>query len=90
MKLKPIDQMSNNEFEAILDQIEDNDPDRISASSFMETLWAIVTKNITQVIEITAKRIDDRVEIEAPDGVAVRDNELIVGNHRIIIHWLNP
>ena len=44
MNLKPIDKMVDQEFETILDQISENDPDMISLSDFMETLWAIRSK----------------------------------------------
>jgi len=87
MAMKTIDNMTNQEFEHILDQIGDQDPDMISATDFMATLWEIRSKDVNNVIELTARFKDDHVEIEAPDGVAVHGNEVILGNQRIIIHW---
>lgn len=87
MKLKTIDNMTNQEFDTILDQVGTHDSDMITAADFMETLWEICSKNVNDVIELTAKLVDDHVEIEAPDGVAVRGNEVILGKQRIIIHW---
>jgi len=79
--------MTDQEFEPILDQIGDKDPDMITATDFLETLWEICSKDVNDVIELTARLVDDHVEIEAPDGVAVRGNEVILGKQRIIIHW---
>jgi len=87
MKLNSIENMTDQEFDNILDQIGDKEPDMISATDFMESLWEICSKNVNDVIELTAKLVDDHVEIEAPDGVAVRGNEVILGKQRIIIHW---
>jgi hypothetical protein len=89
MQLKPITKMADREFDNILDQIGDNDPDVITLPDFMETLWALRSNNVKKVIELTAKLIDDHIEIQAPEGVAVRGNEVILGNHRIILRWAN-
>jgi len=85
--MKTIDNMNDQEFENTLDQIGANDPDMISAPDFMDTLWEMNSKNINNVIELTARIVNDHIQIEAPDGVAVRGNEVILGNQRIVIHW---
>jgi len=87
MVQKTIDAMSNQEFESILDQIGENDPDMISLPDFMESLWKLCSKKTTQVIELKAKLVNDHLEIEAPEGVAAHGNEVILGNHRIILNW---
>jgi len=87
MNLKPIDKMTDQEFEHLLDGIGENDPDMITLPDFMETLWALRSQSANTVIELTAKLIDDHIEIDAPEGVAVRGNEVILGNHRIILRW---
>jgi len=87
MKPKTLDYMTDQEFDTILDKIGAEEPDRISATDFMETLWEICSKNASDVIELTAKLVDDHIEIEAPDGVAVHGNEIILGNQRIKINW---
>lgn len=89
MNLKPISKMTDQEFDHILDQIGEKDPDTITLPDFMETLWMLHSKNVNNVIELTAKLIDDHIEIEAPEGVAVRGNEVILGDHRIILRWAN-
>jgi hypothetical protein len=82
--------MSDREFESILDQIGENDPDMIRLPDFMETLWALCVKKATNVIELKAKLVNNHVEIEAPEGVAVHGNEIILGEHRIILNWATP
>ncbi|MDZ7291515.1 MAG: hypothetical protein ONB44_19390 [candidate division KSB1 bacterium] len=89
MKLKAIDKMTDTEFDGLLDRIGQNDPDKITLPNFMETLWALRSKVATNVIELTAKLVDDHLEIDAPEGIAVRGNEVIVGSHRIILRWSN-
>lgn len=79
--------MTDQEFDNILDQIGEKDFERIAANEFMETLWELTSNQVDHVIELTARLVDDHVEIEAPDGVAVRGNEVILGKQRIIIHW---
>jgi hypothetical protein len=46
-------------------------------------------RKATITIELTAKLVNDRVELKAPEGIPVKGNEIIVGNHRIIVHWSN-
>jgi hypothetical protein len=87
MMQKTIDKMSDREFESILDQIGENDPDMIRLPDFMETLWALRAKEASKVIELNARIVNDHIEIEAPEGVAVHGNEVILGNHRIILNW---
>lgn len=85
--MKTIENMKDQEFDSLLDQVGDKNPDIISASDFMETLWEIRSKDVDNVIELTARLRNDHVEIDAPDGVAVHGNEVILGKQRIIIHW---
>lgn len=87
MKIKTIENMTDLEFNNILDQIGDKELDMMSATNFMETLWEICSKHANDVIELTAKLVDDHIEIEAPDGVAVQGNEIILGKQRIKINW---
>jgi hypothetical protein len=53
--------MTDQEFKNILDQIGENDPDMITSSDFIETLWALRSKHVNNVIELTAKLVDDHV-----------------------------
>jgi hypothetical protein len=87
MNLKPIAKMTAQEFDAMLDQIGEQDSDMITLPNFMETLWALEKKKADEVIELTAKVVDDHIELEAPEGIAVFGNEVIVGNHRIVLRW---
>lgn len=89
MALKTIDAMTNDEFDDVLDQIGRKDTGLTELATFMETLWDIRSKRATSIIELTAKLVDDRVELKAPEGIPVNGNEIIVGNHRIIVHWSN-
>jgi hypothetical protein len=89
MALKTIDAMTNDEFDNVLGQIGRRNADMLGLSAFMETVWDIRSKRAASTIELTAKLVDDRIELKAPEGIPVKGNEIIVGNHRIIVHWSN-
>ena len=87
MNLKPIDKMTDDEFDGVLDQIGQNAPDMITLTDFMQTLWELRVKASTNIIELSARLVEDRLELKAPEGVAVHGNEVIIGNHHIIVRW---
>ena len=89
MDLKRIAKITDQEFDHLLDELGKHDPDMITLPDFMETLWSLHSKSVNNVIELTAKLIDNHIEIDAPEGVAVRGNEFIRGNQRIILRWAN-
>jgi hypothetical protein len=87
MQVKPIDEMTTDEFEMFLNQVQEADLDRLSFPAFMEMLWALRAKRADEVIEISAKLVDGNLRLETVSALPVRGNELIFGNKRIVIKW---
>jgi len=55
MMQRTIYTMSDREFESILDQIGENDPDMACLPDFIEVLWNLRNKKTTTVIELKAE-----------------------------------
>lgn len=87
MQVKPIDEMTNEEFERFLTQVQEAEFDQLSFSTFMDMLWALQTERTTEVIEIHAKLVDGDFCLEASSDIPVRGNEFILGDKRIVIKW---
>jgi len=87
MRVKPIDEMTNEEFEDFLAQIQEAEFEQLSFPTFMDMLWALQAERTTEVIEISAKLVDGDLCLEALSDIPVRGNEFILGNKRIIIKW---
>jgi hypothetical protein len=87
MEAKSIDEMTNEEFDTFVTQVQEAEFDQISFPSFMDMLWAFGAQRSTEVIEISAKLVNGDLHLEAPPDILVRGNELILGDRRIVIKW---
>jgi hypothetical protein len=65
VEAKPLGDMSEHEFEALLDTISAGEFDHLSLPSFMDTLWALEAARTSGVIEVNG---NDRRGNPAPDG----------------------
>jgi hypothetical protein len=88
MQIKPIDEMTTDEFEGFVAQIQDAEFDQLSFPAFMDMLWALQAERADEVIEISAKLVDGNLCLEALDELPARGNEFILGNKRIVIKWV--
>jgi hypothetical protein len=77
--------MSEHEFEALLDIISASEFDHLSLPSFMDTLWALEAAQTPDVIEVTATIEGEILRLTAPDGVIVHGHEIIVNGKRIVV-----
>jgi len=87
MQVKPIDEMTNEEFESFLTQVQEAEFNQFSFPSFMDMLWALQAERVAGVIEISAKLVDGDLCLEASSDIPVRGNEFILGDKRIVIKW---
>jgi hypothetical protein len=85
MEPKSFDEMSEPEFEALLDKISEGTFDDLTFPSFMDTLWALETARAQEVIEVTATVDADGLRLSGPEGVIVHGNEIIVNGKRIVV-----
>ncbi len=88
MQIKSIDEMTTDEFESFLVQVQEAEFDPLSFPAFMDMLWALQAERTDEVIEISAKLVDGDLCIETSAELPVRGNELILGNKRIVIKWV--
>ncbi len=85
MEAKPLGDMSEHEFEALLDTISEGEFDNLSLPSFMDTLWALEAARTPDVIEVTATIEGETLRLAAPEGVIAHGNEIIVNGKRIVV-----
>ena len=76
MQVKPIDEMTHEEFEGFLTQVQEAELDQLTFPAFMDMLWALQAEQAGDVIEIAAKLVDGELCLEAPSEIPVRGNEL--------------
>jgi len=87
MEVKPIDEMTEQEFEAFLDKIDEAEFEKLTLPSFMDMLWALQVERTEEVIELTVQLVEDNLQVKAPEGVLIRGNEVMFDNKRIIVRW---
>jgi hypothetical protein len=85
VEAKPLGDMSEHEFEALLDTISAGEFDHLSLPSFMDTLWALEAARTSGVIEVTATIEGETLRLTAPEGIIAHGNEIIVNGKRIIV-----
>jgi hypothetical protein len=85
VEAKPLGDMSEQEFEALLDAVSEGEFDNLSLPSFMDTLWALEAARTPDIIEVTATIEGKTLRLTAPDGVIAHGNEIIVHGKRIVV-----
>jgi hypothetical protein len=63
------------------------------ASSFFELLFEKMAKRVTETIELEGEIVDNRIVLRLPadleTAVHVQDNEILIGDRRIIVKLKN-
>jgi hypothetical protein len=85
MEPKSFEEMSEQEFEELLDKISEGEFDKLTLPSFMDTLWALETARAQEVIEVAVTVEGDALRLSGPEGVIMRGNEIIVNGKRIVV-----
>lgn len=85
METKTLEEMSEEEFDALLDKIENDDFDKVTPQAFGEALWALQEKKAEKVIELTAEIIEGSLRFESTETLPVSGNEIIFGDTRVRI-----
>jgi len=83
MERKTLEEMSEEEFDALLDKIEDDDYDKVTPQAFGEALWALQEQKAEKVIELTAEVVEGSLHFEPTQVIPVNGNEIILGNTRV-------
>ncbi len=85
METKMLEEMSEKEFDALLDKIEDDDFDKVTPQAFGEALWALQEQKTEKVIQLTAEVVEGNLRFESTEALPVNGNELIFGDTRVRI-----
>jgi hypothetical protein len=88
MQIKPIDEMTTDEFDTFLTEIQEAELDQLSFPAFMDMLWALQSERTDEVIEISAKLVDGNLCLDTSSELPIRGNELILGNKRLVLKWV--
>jgi len=83
MERKTLEEMSEEEFDALLDKIEDDDYDKVTPQAFGEALWALQEQKAEKVIELTAEVVEGSLHFEPTEALPVNGNEIILGDTRV-------
>ena len=90
MKPKPIDEMTEREFDTLLDKVAEGEFDKLTPSTFMEALWALKARQAEEVIEVTAKIVDRELRFEPCPALPVYGNEILLGGKRVVVRLKRP
>ena len=72
--------MSEEEFDALLDKIEDDDFEKVTSQAFGEALWALQERKTEEIIELTAEVVGESLRFESTEALPVNGNEIIFGD----------
>jgi hypothetical protein len=61
------------------------DVEKITPKTFFEVLAQTEPERIQQTIEVQAKMVDGKVHFLPTPALSVHENEIVVGNQRIVI-----
>lgn len=90
MEPKPLDEMSEQEFEELLDKIAEREFDKLTLSAFLDAVWALKARQAEEVIEVTAEVVDDELRFEPCPSLPVRGNEIFLEGKRVVIKLKRP
>lgn len=85
METKTLADMSEEEFDALLDKIESDEFDAITPQAFGEALWALQAQKTEKVIELTAEVVEGSLRLESTGALPVKGNEIFFGDTRVRI-----
>ncbi|MCI0488624.1 MAG: hypothetical protein L0229_18710 [Blastocatellia bacterium] len=90
MESKPIEEMSEQEFDTLLDKIADAEFDKLTPSAFLDAVWALKARQAEEVIEVTVEVVGDELHFEPGSALPVRGNEIFLAGKRVIVKLKRP
>jgi hypothetical protein len=85
-----IDEMSEQEFDALLDKIADGAFDKLTPSAFLDAVWALKARQAEEVIEAMVEVVGDELQFEPCPALPVRGNEIFLAGKRVIVKLKRP
>ncbi|HRQ42567.1 MAG TPA: hypothetical protein PLD25_32020 [Chloroflexota bacterium] len=96
MSEKSLTELSYDEFQSLVDGYIDHssqESGEMSAPTFFELLFERMTERATQTIELEGEIIGNQLILRLPadieTAVQVQDNEIVVGDQRIVVKLKN-
>jgi hypothetical protein len=87
---KPIEEMSEQEFEALLDKVAEGEFDKLTPSAFLDAVWALKARQAEEVIEVTAEVVGEELRFEPCPSLPVRGNEIFLEGKRVVVKLKRP
>ena len=92
MSEKPLKIMDVDKFQSIADAFIDRSSQEFGempASSFFELLFDRMAERVSETVEVEGEIVDNqlvlKLPIDAETAVQVKDNEILVGDRRIVV-----
>lgn len=89
MSEQAITDMEYEEYLSLMDtyiERSTREDDEMPASVFFELLFKRMAEQVTETIELEVDIVDNQLVLQLPEGaVKVNDNEILVGNQRIVV-----
>ena len=77
--------MSKAKFDKAFARFIQRREEKVTASTFYETLAEIEQERAEKVIELRVKIVEGQLRFVPSPDLSVRDNEIVLGNQRIIV-----
>jgi hypothetical protein len=85
METKTIDEMTEKEFDFLLDDIVEARFDKVTPKAFLEAMNALEMYQRPRVIELSGTYTDGDVLFDTPTALSVQKNTIIVGQTKIVL-----
>jgi hypothetical protein len=87
---KLIGEMTEEEFDVLLDKLAEGEFGALTPSAFMEALWTLTAQQAEEVIEVAAEVLGDELRFEPTAALPVRGNEILIGDKRLVVRLKRP
>jgi predicted nucleotidyltransferase len=85
MKAQTFDELSQEEFNQLIDGFIERGDDEMELSTFFTVMHELELKRCSKVIELEGEIVDDKIVFDTPAPLPVRPNEIYVGDTKIVL-----
>jgi len=82
---KPVDELTDQEFDRLIEGFITRPDDPVAPTVFLRALQEFLQRQATQVVELTAEIIGDQLRFDPTAPVAVNGNEFVFGDTRFVV-----
>lgn len=77
--------MSKSRFDKAFGEFIRRGEEKITPKTFFRVLADIERERVQRTVELRAKIVEGRLRFEPSPEISVRDNEIVLGNQRIVV-----